>query len=91
MFKEKEVGNMKYFISYIWWHKHRSEEKNYENTTTDKHPIKWLLDIRKYHKVHAEKEWKEHQRQDYYEFYILFYAEISEENYKTAKNAELGE
>lgn len=85
----------KYFISYIWWHKHRRGEKNFAETVTSKTPLQWLLDMRGESDRLAEEEFKEHPtrygRVVGEEFHILFAITISEIDYKKAKDIELGE
>jgi hypothetical protein len=76
----------KYFISYIWWHTKYPREVNYENVTTDKTPISWLLEMRKINKEIADEETHTPDA-----VFILFYSEISNEDYYKAKEVELGE
>lgn len=71
-----------YFISFIWWHRKYTEDKEYAETVTDMTPIQWLMDMREDNKKRTARGVTELEKMGE-EIHILYAYEISRVEYET--------
>lgn len=79
-----------FFISFIWWHGDRPEDKKYSETLTDMSPLEWLINIRAEGEKYRQNQLKEHPTNTYYQYkevyHIIYAYEIRSIEYKSYKD-----